>query len=102
MVMGANISTPPKCFGAWESKAVNTVYQAAMDGFVVAWAMIFSDVYLFGYTDGLAVPLTSIAIANDNGGDHAYGTIMFPVKRNDYWKVTVASGSPTIRWIPFK
>ena len=83
--------------GNWETKNNNQVYQASTDGTVVAIGYTF-DIYLIGYTNANADPTGSIvAKASDNGGDHAYDTITFPVKKLDYWKVV---GATNVKWIP--
>ncbi len=94
------VTSPPKRFGAKESKSNNTVYQAATDGFVVARAVVYSA-RLVGLTDGSNPPTTEMSAAKDNGGNQAEATVPLFVKKNNYWKIT-STGSPVIYWIPLK
>jgi uncharacterized protein YcfJ len=81
-------------FGAWATKTVNTVYQAATDGF----AMAVNSRVIYGYTDSNAAPTTVRAWCENN--TYA-GFIIMPVKKNDYWKIGNYQGTaPTIYWIP--
>lgn len=99
---GANVSAPYKKFGAWLGRTVNTVYQAPSDGLVVAWAIIGqSSFYLKGFTDGSNPPVTELARENSNSGNLDEGTITFPVRKNDYWKVT-STQTTTINWLPLE
>ena len=81
--------------GAWESKDNNTVYQAATDGFVMAYCNSTQH-RIIGYTDGNNPP-TTIRIR-----DHAAGpsvdnaSITMPVRKGDYWKVENAQ---VVYWI---
>lgn len=93
-----------RSFGAWASKNSDTVYQAESDGWVIGTAsLINTEGYIRCYTDSSNPPTTlrqEITATNDKTA------IMFPVRRNDYWKVTlgdgIGSGSPsaTLYWIP--
>lgn len=82
-------------FGAWETKANNTVYQATTNGFVV-W-LGGAGATIKAYTDGNNPP-TTVRSGNDSSdaGTVARWSTM-PVRRNDYWKVD--SGSGTVYWI---
>lgn len=64
--------------GDWETKAIDTVYQAPQDGFVVAEGTIETSVY----TDGNNPPTTIRGASQDS--------ITVPVRKGDYWKVTGA------------
>lgn len=87
-------------FGSWLSRSNNTVYPAATDGFVNAFNPSELILDIKGLTDGSNPPTTvrmhsqlnSFSIGVSNGG-----SIMFPVKKGDYWKVT---GAATVYWIP--
>jgi len=90
--------------GNWENKSVNTVYQANTAGFVVAHAELASGsgASLNGYTDSNNPPAT-LRVRDQIGSDyHTEGSIVMPVKKNDYWKITRSSTdiSVTIYWIP--
>src|SRR3989338_6098906 len=54
-------------FGNWESRNINTVYQAATDGFVVTSNAPPSGVH-YGYTDSNSNP-TTLRTGNDGQGD---------------------------------
>lgn len=73
-------------FGAWATKTNNTVYQAATDGFVTARGTSV----VVGYTDASNPPTTQRA------GDVVY-TLIMPVRKGDFWKVTGADTS--LYWI---
>jgi len=83
-------------FGSWASKSNNTVYLAASDGFVCAFkATAFYNIK--GYTDGSNPPTTiRVRAAADQANPQGI-SITFPVKKNDYWKVT---GATTVYWLP--
>lgn len=74
-------------FGSWASKSANTVYQAATDGFVVAYGTNFDIL-----TDGSNPPTTDRFTTNIQSG----GTV--PVRKNDYYKVT--AGATNVFWLP--
>lgn len=82
--------------GAWSDKSGGYgAQQAATDGFVVAYAHKASDAAgLTGYTDGNADPTTIRvkAYAEDVDGT-AYVNICMPVRKGDYWKVTLDNTS---------
>ena len=90
-----------KVFGAWESKSLNTVYQADTDGFAVVQGYQNVNVGQVAlYTDSNNPPTTQRGrIAFDQGSYTVSGTITCPVKKGDYWKVTGA-GTQVIYWIP--
>lgn len=81
-------------FGAWASKSDSTTYQAASDGFVCAIGPSPSGA-VTGITDSNAAPTTIRAY--QNGASAVKVSIMLPVKKSDYWKVT---GSVTVYWLP--
>lgn len=82
---------------AWQSKLGGTVYQATVDGVVVAYTTLNSGTYVTftAKSDSSNPPTTVRQVAKVTvvGG---YGTITIPVKKNDYWSVSPASdGSST-------
>jgi len=88
-------------FGDWVSKSANTVYQATTDGFAVI------DAYTPGNWDGVKVytdasnPPTTLRGRVTGDGLDLHGTITMPVRKNDYWKVTlVGGGAATGYWLP--
>lgn len=87
-------------FGSWASKSNNTVYQAETDGLVVAYGA-FTVAALTGKTDASSSPTTtrqSIGIPGSNDS----GCIMFPVKKDHYWKTetTGTVHSISVYWLP--
>jgi len=91
-------STDLKPLGTWTAKILSTVYQATTDGFAVAFYYAIGIGNLQGYTDSANPPTTMVAC--DLNSDETRGdcSIMFPVKKSDYWKVVGTSG--TVYWIP--
>lgn len=104
-------------FGSWASKTVGTTYQAATDGFVVAYVSVSDNNQgsITGYTDSSATPTTvrggaSAAMCDGCAGGGGAGTrapingFCMPVKSGDYYKVASSTygGSPTYTmfWIP--
>jgi len=90
-------------FGAWEGKALTTVYLAATDGWVSAWAS-FSSVNqgLYGYTDG-SNPPTTIRDKSYTEGDNSAHGIKMPVRKGDRWKVVTINSAPVsseVYWLP--
>jgi hypothetical protein len=82
--------------GAWDAGApwvVNTSYLAATDGFVVGYSD-GSNGLIKGYTNGSNPPTTQ------RWGQSYTTSICMPVKKSDYWKITISAGTPTIFWIP--
>jgi hypothetical protein len=89
--------------GASSNKEVNTVYQAATDGFVLAYGIAYGsgdDNRIDGFSDANNPPTTKIAEVNSNSGNWDIGTLPMIVKKGDYWKVSTVSTGITIRWIP--
>lgn len=77
--------------GSWVAKAVTTIYQAASDGFVTAY-VTGTNTIISGYTDSSASPTTK-RVTSHSGTVDQPGGITFPVKKNDYYKVTRDTGS---------
>jgi len=85
--------------GNWDSGQPWTVgvsYQAATDGFVMAFNAGGTTTQIL--TDAANPPITVRAQANPTAGGDQY-SIMSPVKKGDYWKITGA-GATLIYWIP--
>ena len=94
VIPGSNLPFGGGGLGAWVDKSSSYgAQQAATDGFICA---IGSNIALAGYTDANANPTT---IRANMSFDNTQSSIMFSVKKNDYWKV-VSNGSPTVYWIP--
>lgn len=90
-----------KAFGAWDGTlSFGTVYTAATDGFVVAYANIGGDAKLEGITGSNSPPTTVRTISERSDPGHI--NIMMPVKKGDMWKVdrTGVSASGDLFWIP--
>lgn len=91
-------STGIKPLGSWATKNDDTVYQAGSDGFVVVYSGS-TDTNVTIYTDASNPPTTARSHIYGGGGTLVSATI--PVKRNDYYKITLNSGTaPNIYWIP--
>ncbi|MFA5346458.1 MAG: hypothetical protein WC315_09330 [Candidatus Omnitrophota bacterium] len=93
-----------KVFGAWEARSSGTVYQASTDGFVTAYSNSYGQWgAIYGYTDS-GNPPTAMRMNNNGRPDEQNQnvTICFPVRKNDYWIVTLAGNatSATVYWIP--
>ncbi len=93
----SNQLTVGNIFGAWEIKAEDTAYLAITDGFVTALGKPGSETWLYGYTDSNNPPTTKRVQQWHDSAHPIRSSIMFPVKKNDYWKVT---NSDTVYWLP--
>jgi hypothetical protein len=82
--------------GAWASKSTGTIYQAATDGFVVGTSSGSNSLQMI--TDSSSTPTTVRQYAGNDAAGSARGTIMCPVKKNDYWEVVGTSDA--LFWIP--
>jgi len=91
-------AVPQAGLGAWVSRSVTTAYQAATDGFVLATKITAAGTGTVNvYSDTNANPTTERGRCA--GGSS--GFVMCPVRKGDYWKVTVdISDSMIIYWIP--
>lgn len=96
--MGGEISMPYKKLGAWLARAKDTVYQAATDGFVCA-TKDASTSTVIGYTDSVNPPTV---IRRQEYHVSEVSGISFPVRKNDYWKVTTTLGNLILFWIPLE
>lgn len=89
-------------FGSWVDKSAGYgAQQATTDGFVLVQDI--GGVANF-FTDGNANPTTQRGKVGStaNTANHS-GTILCPVRKNDYWKVTEDggyTGTLTVFWIP--
>ena len=70
--------------GSWTSKTNNTVYQAATDGLVIG--SVTAAIRGTGLSDASNPPTTERA--SNWGTTGVVVSITFPVRKNDYWKVT--------------
>ena len=79
-------------FGDWDATKVSaTSYLALTDGIVVGTAAD-DDSIVSGYTDS-SNPPTTVRVKQEAG-------ICMPVKKGDYWKVTINFSTITLFWIP--
>lgn len=95
----ASAVTLPK-FGSWSAASSGTVYQASTDGFAIAWCYFAGAGTISIFTDGSSPPTTERA---RTGNDSNFGGFVFtPVKKSDYWKVTVNGGATiqAVYWLP--
>jgi len=89
----SNASWQTAGFGAWATVNNNQVYQVSTDGFVLAYTQVAGIIY--GYTDSSNPPTTLRANQETASSNRAH--IMFPVRKNDYYKTT---GAATVYWLP--
>jgi len=78
------------------SKLLDTIYQAATDGFVSYCATLVSGDQAVLYTDSATPPTEVVQQLVYNGSSTMRGNIMYPIKKNNYYKITIAGGSPTL------
>jgi len=95
-----------KILGVAEVKAFGTVYQASTDGFVTVnlYYNRLSYSFIKGYTDSSNPPTTLVA-GDSTAGNYLqdYGSISFPVRKGNYWKVENTGDTPNsyrIQWTP--
>ena len=89
--------------GAWTSKNTGTNYQAATDGFVIAYTnqTAVDPSSIIGYSDSAATPTTKRAeFYNAASYGSASNTVMFPVRKTDYYRVDVVSWTATMFFLP--
>jgi len=94
--------------GAWVARNNDTVYQAATDGFVLAFTTDDSDnEWIRCWSDGDNPPTTLRHQSGSNTFESANGAgCCVPVKKDDYYKVRGADygdnnlGTTTVYWIP--
>lgn len=88
-------------FGAWVGSSFGTTYQAANDGYVVAWGLQFgSSQNINGYTDSNSSPSTLRQTAGGSSGVSVNDSIMMPVRKGDYWQVSEnGPSSAAVYWI---
>ena len=86
-------------FGDWDAtKVKDTSYLAATDGLVEAYTTP-NCYWIKGYTDA-SNPPTTIRRHQQTADPECEQSIGFPVRKGDYWKITVQSGTPKIYWLP--
>jgi len=100
-------------FGSYIAKSTNTIYQAAEDGFVIAYvrATTFeTQCYILGLIGAGSPPTTvlsaaSVGVSTEGSRIGAlYGAMTFPVKKDDYWEVDrhlmVGTVDYFVNWMP--
>ena len=80
-------STISGLFGEWEAKTIGATYIASYDLIVLADSDLNDAEFLRGITDVSATP-TTIRIENEGIPGVLTLGVTFPVKKNDYYKVT--------------
>lgn len=105
--MGGHTSAPPpptptlhKKLGAWLARAINTVYQAETDGFVISRDLEHGGTVnpLLVKTDGDDSPVTVRGESFDTDGS-TKETVTIPVRKDDFWKVEFDHPAD-VWWIP--
>ena len=90
-------------FGTWQSGfSQSTNYQATTDGFVVVDIDMSGDPHpeISGFTDSSVDPSTRV-VHSKSSISGTGSSIIFPVRKNDYWRVEIVNGSSfTVRFIP--
>lgn len=92
--LGVNLSAVK--FGTWDNGppyVKDTSYLAAADGVVEGYGDANNGI-VTGYTDSSDPPTTK------RWGNTYTTSISMPVRKGDYWKVTVSSGAGTFYFIP--
>jgi hypothetical protein len=87
-------------FGVWETKANDTAYLAATDGFVCAYDTGGGSGHgtIYGYSDSSNPPTTLRTYGASSVTGWVNPGITMPVRRGDYWKV---SGAGVVYWISY-
>ncbi len=95
-IAGLDIPDDPVGFGAKVAKSFETTYQADTDGIVTGFTTLVTSTHGFdAYTDSSATPTAKVQSAYGPWVSGALGLswpISFPVKKNDYYKVTTTNG----------
>lgn len=92
---------------SWKTQSIGSTYQAASDGFVIAYSITTSGLgsSLTGYSD-TANPPTTIRGGNYPAALNGVGSFMMPVKYGEFYLVTTTivsgTGSATeaMYWVP--
>ena len=86
---------PSGQFGSFVSKSTGTSYQAATDGIVTFYCSDVDNGDDFQLLSDSSDPPTTLRgrLGTPSGTTAFYGQLMTPVKKNDYYKLTVAGGA---------
>lgn len=78
------------------AKTIGTIYQAATDGYVVAFMQIDNGDDVRLHSDAATPPTTAVQKLYTGSGTTAFdGSMCFPVKKNEYYKLTLVAGTVT-------
>ena len=90
--------------GDYESKSSDTAYQAATDGYILAYAYTSSKTAhgVYTYVDENSSPTTERARFGSGNDNTHKGSSCVPVKAGDYYKVTDSAVTATVYWIPME
>lgn len=89
--------------GAWADKSSDYgAQEAATDGLVIIYNEGGGDRQHYGFSDANSDPTTVRAAFSTYPDGGTNQTAMFPVRKGDYWKVTITGGTGTLKvyWIP--
>jgi hypothetical protein len=88
--------------GDWLDKSSSYgAQQATTDGFLLVSSTNASDNVTYIYTDGNSNPTTIRTKSQCNVGATITTSMLCPVKKNNYWKVTTTGTIVYVYWIPF-
>ncbi len=99
--MGAGVAKSRKRLGAWLVREKNTIYQAATDGYVAAYAEI-NGFDLKALTDSSTPPTIVRAWEFDSSSDGAKGAVSMFVRKGDYWEIITTNAFYAVFWIPLE
>lgn len=93
---------------SWNSKTIDTVYQALSDGLVICYVDAVSgpwDGYIKVYTDASNPPTTLRGSVKANDVYVGANSVTVPVKKGDYWKAAKVDGVGgtffgALYWVP--
>lgn len=103
----AQIGNIKSSFGSWVDKSSDYgAQQATTDGFVIAtncWGSNSGGRSVYGYSDSSNPPTTERGRIYTNSGTTELNlSFMFPVRKNDYWKITATNNSSMkVYWLPY-
>lgn len=94
-----NVTIDGDCaiYGSWASKSANTVYQADTDGILIAIRNGVAADNVEIYSDSANPPTTLRGVSYSAGGSNG-GTVVSPVKKDDYYKAS--TNATSVYWIP--
>ena len=81
----------------------DAIYKATTDGIVCATVMrTNNNAYINAYSGPSSSPSYPESVLTQGlpEGYSRYAAVTLPVKKDDYWRIYVLEGTPTIRWLP--